>query len=107
MKGVDDLWRSFCAALCPIHPEGWRFIALFAIASLVLFCVWGPLGWLGLALAAWCADFFRDPPRVTPVREGLVISPADGVVQMLQPASPPPELGLDPAPRMRVSIFMN
>lgn len=66
-----------------------------------------PLGLIGLVLTLWCAYFFRDPDRVTPNRAGLVISPADGVVQMIQPAVPPAELGLDQRPRTRVSVFMN
>lgn len=107
MKGVDDLWRTISAAFCPIHREGWRFIGLFAVGALILFWIWEPLGWIGVVLTVWCAYFFRDPPRVTPVREGLVISPADGVVQMIEHAVPPAELGLEPTPRVRISIFMN
>ena len=91
----------------PIHSEGYRFIALFALATLLLFWLWQPLGWLGLALTVWCVCFFRDPPRVTPVREGLVISPADGVVQSIVDAVPPAELGMGPEPRTRVAVFMN
>src|SRR5579859_7318789 len=75
--------------LIPLHPEGWRFVAIFALATLVLFWLWAPLGWIGVVLTVWCACFFRDPPRVTPAREGLVISPADGVVQMIVQAPPP------------------
>ena len=107
MKGADDLLRTVRAALCPIHPEGWRFIALFAVASLILFWIWEPLGWIGVVLTLWCAYFFRDPPRVTPVRDGLVVSPADGVVQMIQQSVPPAELGLGDGPRQRISVFMN
>ncbi len=91
----------------PINPEGWRFIPLFGLAALVLFLIWHPLGWLGLLLTAWCAYFFRDPVRTTPCRDGLVISPADGVVQMIQPAPPPPELDMGDAPLTRITVFMN
>ena len=92
----------------PIHRDGWRFVALFAIATAVLFwIVWEPLGWIGVILTCWCAFFFRDPARVTPNRPGLVISPADGVVQMIQPAIPPAELGMDQRPLTRISVFMN
>jgi phosphatidylserine decarboxylase len=95
-------------ALCvPIHPEGWRFIPLFAAAALLLFWLWQPLGWLGVIATLWCAFFFRNPPRVTPTREGLVVSPADGVVQMIVAAPPPLELAMGDAPLTRVSIFMN
>ena len=91
----------------PVHREGYRFIAGFAVATLLLFLVSGLLGALGLLLTVWCVYFFRDAPRVTPVREGLVVSPADGVVSMIAPATPPAELGLGPEPRTRVSVFMN
>jgi phosphatidylserine decarboxylase len=93
--------------LVPIHPDGWRFIGLFALIALVFFAISEVLGWLGVLLTAWCAYFFRDPDRVTPVRPGLVVAPADGVVQMIEPAAPPVELGLGADPRPRVSIFMN
>lgn len=95
------------SVIVPIHREGWRFLAVFAAATVLLFWLWRPLGWLGLALTAWCAYFFRDPERVTPTREGLVVSPADGVVLPVVEAPPPPELEMGSAARMRVSIFMN
>jgi phosphatidylserine decarboxylase len=95
------------AVLTPIHREGWPFIGLFALIAALLFLVAKPLGWIGVALTAWCAYFFRDPDRVTPTRPGLVISPADGVVQKIETAAPPPELGMDATPRQRISIFMN
>lgn len=91
----------------PIHPEGWRFIPLFAAATLLLFWLWTPLGWIGVVLTLWCAYFFRNPDRVTPTREGLVVSPADGVVQMIVPAPPPLELAMGDQPMTRISIFMN
>jgi phosphatidylserine decarboxylase len=91
----------------PMHREGRRFVALFAVATVALALLWAPLGWVGAALTLWCYWFFRDPDRVTPVREGLVVSPADGVVSMVGPAVPPAELGLGPAAMTRVSVFMN
>ncbi|WP_245651159.1 phosphatidylserine decarboxylase [Paramagnetospirillum marisnigri] len=91
----------------PVNREGWPFVALFAVAALLLGQVWAPLGWLGGLLTCWCAWFFRDPDRVTPIRDGLVISPADGVVQMIGMAAPPPELGMGDEPRMRISVFMS
>jgi phosphatidylserine decarboxylase len=94
--------------LHPIHRAGWPFVGLFAAATLALFWLAGDwFGFVGIILTAWCAYFFRDPVRVTPVRPGLVISPADGVVTSIGMAPPPPELGLGDAPRMRVCVFMN
>ena len=98
---------SIRSQIVPIHPEGYPFIGAFALASLILFWLWSPLGWLGTVLTLWCVYFFRDPSRVTPVREGLVISPADGRISQMVAAVPPPELGLGEKPLMRVSIFMS
>ncbi len=91
----------------PIHPEGYPFIGAFALASLILFWIWSPLGWIGTMLTAWCALFFRDPKRVTPQGEGIVVAPADGRVSLIVQAAPPPELGLGDRPLPRVSIFMS
>jgi len=99
--------NSIRAQIPPIHPEGYPFIGGFALVSLILFWIWTPLGWIGTLLTVWCALFFRDPVRVTPVREGLVVSPADGRVSMIAPALPPAELGLGDQPLLRVSIFMS
>jgi phosphatidylserine decarboxylase len=93
--------------LTPIHPEGYPFIAAFAVASLVLFWLWPPLGWLGAIATLWCIYFFRDPPRVTPVRNGFVVAPADGRVCQVVRLVPPRELELGERPLSRVSIFMS
>lgn len=102
-----SIYDSIRKQLVPITPEGYPFIGAFAFASLVLFWIWTPLGWIGTVLTLWCTYFFRDPPRVTPVREGLVVSPADGRVSMITTAAPPHELGLGPAPMLRISVFMS
>ncbi len=91
----------------PMHREGIRFVAAFAAATLLLFLIWEPLGWIGVGLTVWCYYFFRDPERVTPARPGLVISPADGVVSLIEPAVPPAELGMADTPLTRVSVFMS
>jgi phosphatidylserine decarboxylase len=99
--------NSIRAQIPPIHPEGYPFIGGFALASLVLFWIWTPLGWIGTVLTVWCALFFRDPVRVTPAREGLVVAPADGRISMITQALPPAELGLGDRPLPRISIFMS
>lgn len=91
----------------PMHPEGRKFVAIFAAIALALFVVWEPLGWIGVGATVWCYYFFRDPERVTPTRPGLVISPADGIVSLIEPAVPPAELGMVDTPLTRVSVFMN
>lgn len=93
--------------LVPIHREGWPFITLFAIITLVLGLIWSPFWVVGGVLTLWCAYFFRNPDRVTPTKPGLVISPADGVVQMIREVPPPPELEMGDATMTRISIFMN
>jgi phosphatidylserine decarboxylase len=99
--------NSIRSQLAPIHPEGYPFIGGFALGSLILFWLWTPLGWLGTVLTLWCAYFFRDPVRVTPISDRLVVSPADGRVSLVANAVPPPELALGDKPLPRVSIFMS
>jgi phosphatidylserine decarboxylase len=100
--------NSIHSILTPIHREGYRFVAIFfAVALILLLTGFEALGWLALVLTLWCAYFFRDPERSTPIREGLVISPADGRISAVEDAVPPPELDLGAEPRQRISIFMN
>jgi phosphatidylserine decarboxylase len=93
--------------LTPIHREGYPFIAGFAVATLVLFWLWPPLGWLGVIATSWCVYFFRDPSRITPIRDGIVVAPADGRVSQVVSAVPSRELELGERPLPRVSIFMS
>jgi phosphatidylserine decarboxylase len=102
-----SIYDSIRQQLVPITPEGYPFIGAFALASLLLFWLWSPLGWLGTVATLWCVYFFRDPPRVTPARDGLVVAPADGRVSQITTAPPPYELGLDETPLPRISIFMS
>ena len=98
---------SVRSQLAPIHREGLPFIGIFALASLFLFWLWSPLGWLGTLATLWCVYFFRDPARVTPIREGIVVSPADGRVSRITNAVPPKDLELGERALPRVSIFMS
>ncbi|MGD9861915.1 MAG: phosphatidylserine decarboxylase [Pseudodonghicola sp.] len=91
----------------PMHREGIKFVAVFAAVTLGLFLISDVLGWIGVGLTVWCYYFFRDPERVTPQREGLIVSPADGIVSLIEPAVPPAELGMADTPLTRVSVFMS
>ena len=93
--------------IVPINREGYPFLAIAGVVTLVGWWLSIGLFWPFLIITAWIAYFFRDPVRVTPIREGLVISPADGIVSQIANALPPPELGLSSRPMLRVSVFMN
>lgn len=103
MSLVDTVKNVFV----PVHREGYPFIAAFAAATIILAFFSTNLFWIGLILTAWCAYFYRDPERVTPVDDRLVVSPADGVVSAVGPAVPPRELGLGGGEMTRISVFMN
>ena len=91
----------------PIHREGWPFIAIFVAVNALLFWLWLWAGLAFLVLTIWCVAFFRDPERTAPPGELHIVSPADGKLLPIVDAVPPPELGLGPAPRRRLSIFMD
>ncbi len=102
-----NLADTIRSTLVPVHPAGYPFIAGFFVVSVILGFLWTPLFWIGMLATAWCAYFFRDPERVTPVDDALVISPADGKVSAVGPAVPPAELGLGTDEMLRISVFMN
>ena len=105
MKKVD---LSFQRYIFPnINNEGWRFVSIFAAITALLAILWLPLGVIGLILTIWCYYFFRDPERVTPQIKDVVVSPADGLVQMITRVSGPEELGLNTKTYNRISIFMS
>ena len=92
----------------PILDDGWRFIAAFAAVTFLAAltgAAW--LFWPLMVLTLWSIYFFRDPPRGVPQEEGLLIAPADGLVQMVTEAVAPSELGLGDQPLTRVSIFLS
>ena len=99
--------HSIRAVLVPIRREGAPFIAAALAVAVAGLFLWQPLFWIAAIVAAWCAYFFRDPRRFTPVDPDLVISPADGRVSAIVLGTPPEELGLGPEPRRRISVFMN
>jgi phosphatidylserine decarboxylase len=101
---MSDMWKSVAA---PIHKAGVPFVAGGLVATFLLGWIWGPLAAVGALVTLWMAYFFRDPDRTVPTRDGLVISPADGMVQLIVDAVPPPELEMGDRPRPRISVFLN
>jgi phosphatidylserine decarboxylase len=93
--------------IAPIHNDGYKFLAIAAGVTLLLFLLWPPLAWVAALVTAWIAYFFRDPVRVTPLREGLVVAPGDGRICMIEHVRPPPELALGEGERTRISIFLS
>jgi phosphatidylserine decarboxylase len=107
MTDRHGLLDTILGAFVPIHPDGYKFVGGAALATLILFAVAPPLGWLAAIATAWCAYFFRDPERVMPARTGLVVSGADGKIAAITRAMPPRELQLGTAPLTRISVFLS
>ena len=107
MNDRHRLVDTVLSALTPIHWDGHKFIAIGAIATLVLFWIWNPLGWIGVLITLYMAYFFRDPERATPIRDDLVVAPADGRIVAVALKAPPAELGLPPTPMTCISIFLS
>jgi phosphatidylserine decarboxylase len=99
--------RVLRQVLAPIHPDGWRFIAIGVALTVVIYWFLPPLGWAGVVATLWCAYFFRDPWRVTPTRDGLVVAAADGLVVSIAEAVPPRELEMGDRPMLRIGVFLN
>ena len=91
----------------PIHREGWRFIGLAVVINATLFAIALWAGIVFLPFTLWCVLFFRDPDRMAPPGDGLVVSPADGKILPIVQAIPPAELGMGEMARLRLSIFMD
>ncbi|HEY8963640.1 MAG TPA: phosphatidylserine decarboxylase [Alphaproteobacteria bacterium] len=116
MNEKEHSWSDLFATIhktvmVPTNPAGWPFILGFAVVSVILAMMSEVLGAIGLVLTLWCLYFFRDPKRVTPVREGLIISPACGTVVAVVPDQTLPielDQGLDNGPNFwRISIFLS
>ena len=90
-----------------LHNEGYRFIVIFVVLTIVLYLINGFLGFIGLVLTIWCYYFFRDPDRVSIEDENYLISPADGEVLQILEINGPKELGLENKKYNKISIFMN
>jgi phosphatidylserine decarboxylase len=102
-----DIAESIQSVLSPPHKAGYPFILGGIVAAFLGLILWHPIAWVGLIFTLFCLYFFRDPERVPPPRAGVFVAPADGLVVSIEPAIPPPELGLAPLPRMRVAIFLS
>ncbi len=98
---------TFRLVLAPPHPAGRPFLLAGAVAIVLGLVVWQWLSWLGLLFTLFCLYFFRDPERVPPGRPYVLVAPADGRVVSVASVAVPPELGLGPAPRWRVGIFLS
>ncbi|MCB1505616.1 MAG: phosphatidylserine decarboxylase [Hyphomicrobiaceae bacterium] len=107
MSSRHGLLDTIIDNIAPVHSDGHKFIAIAAVLSALFFILWSPLGWVLLGIVCYIAYFFRDPDRVTPLREGLVIAPADGRISAVDVVTPPMELGLGQTPRVRVSTFLS
>ena len=91
----------------PMHPEGRKFVAIFAAVAAALWLVWEPFFWLGVGMTFWCYYFFRDPVRSVAQKPGLILSPVDGVISLITKTVPPVEMLLGNKALTRVSVFMN
>jgi phosphatidylserine decarboxylase len=99
--------RVLRRVLAPLHPDGIKFVLAAVIASVLLFVVSRPAGWVAVVVTLWIIYFFRDPWRVTPAREGVLVSPADGIVTSVDAAPPPPELDMGDTEMARIGIFLS
>ena len=103
----ESLIDTITDSIVPVHSDGYKFLAIGAGVSLLLFVLYPPLAWIAVLITAWIAYFFRDPPRVSPMRDGLVLAPGDGRISAIERLRPPAELGLGEAERLRISIFLS
>lgn len=107
MSERHGILETIFDTLAPVHPDGHKFVGAGALAALLFFVLWPPLGWILAGITAWIVYFFRDPARVTPMRDGLVIAAADGKISSIDKVRPPPELALGSQERVRISTFLS
>ena len=107
MTDRHGLFETITSTLAPVHRDGHKFLAISLGLMLLFFFIWPPLAWILVVVSAYVAYFFRDPDRVTPMREGLVVSPADGLISAVERVRPPPEFGFGIEERQRISVFLS
>lgn len=107
MSERQRIFDTIAETMAPVHRDGHKFLAIGLGLTLLFFLVWPPLAWILALITIWVAYFFRDPDRVTPLREGLIIAPADGRISAVESVTPPAELGLGTEERVRVSTFLS
>jgi phosphatidylserine decarboxylase len=103
----QTLLETITESFAPVHRDGHKFVAIGLAVTLLLLWVFPTLGWIAAIITAWVIYFFRDPDRVTPLRDGLIVAPADGKVSLIEKVRPPAELELGDEERIRVSIFLS
>ncbi len=102
-----SLVSTIRSTLAPVHPDGHKFLYIAGAVAVLLLFLYLPLGMIAAGIAGYIAYFFRDPARVTPLRDGLIVSPADGRISSIETVKPPAELGLGSDERLRISIFLS
>ena len=90
-----------------VHSEGYKFLVIFGVITLIFYFINSFLGLIGLVLTIWCYYFFRDPERYPINDEDYLVSPADGVVLQVKETNGPKELNLENKTFTKVSVFMN
>jgi phosphatidylserine decarboxylase len=104
---IRSTFNSIASVMAPLHKEGYIFVSAFFVFSCIGMIFWTPLAVLGMFLTAFCAYFFRDPDRMVPQRENLVLSPGDGRICAIEEASLPEVIGLDETKYLRISVFLS
>ena len=107
MADRESILDGLASMFVPIHRDGQLFVGIAFLATVALFLVWSPLGWLGAMATAWVAYLFRDPDRVVPMRDGLYLAPADGRIEDIGEVVPDAALDLGDGPRLRISIHLS